>query len=106
MEEAAPSNPTPRTIMVKERVKEEKTYMDARGYLVCEEVWVEREVEKTVTEAQAAAAASKPKVQIRAEMPKARLQRQGAERHGDGGRGDWREQGEEVGKGEGRAAAD
>ena len=70
--EAAPSNPTPRTIMVKERVKEEKTYMDARGYLVCEEVWVEREVEKTVTEAQAAAAASKPKVQIRAEQPKAR----------------------------------
>ena len=43
---------------VKERVKEEKTYMDARGYLVCEEVWVEREVEKTVTEAQAQAAAA------------------------------------------------
>lgn len=32
--------------MVKERVKEERTYQDARGYLVCEEVWVEKEVER------------------------------------------------------------
>ena len=42
--EAAPS--APRTYIVKERVKEERTYQDARGYLVCEEVWVEREVER------------------------------------------------------------
>ena len=32
----------------KERVKEEKTFMDERGYLVCQEVWVEREVKREV----------------------------------------------------------
>ena len=46
LEAAAAPAPTPRTHIVKERVKEERTFMDERGYLVCEEVWVEREVER------------------------------------------------------------
>ena len=32
--------------LVKERVKEEVTYMDERGYMVTEEKWVEKEVMK------------------------------------------------------------
>ncbi|KAL1521019.1 hypothetical protein AB1Y20_022575 [Prymnesium parvum] len=44
--EEAPSKP--RVRMVKERVREERTYMDERGYMVCEEVWVEKEVEREV----------------------------------------------------------
>jgi hypothetical protein len=61
---AAPSHVTPRTIIVKERVKEERTHMDERGYLVCEEVWVEKEVEKEVP-----AEAPKPRF-IAPQMPK------------------------------------
>lgn len=55
---APASTAAPRTIIVKERVKEERTYQDARGYLVCEEVWVEREVEREVKEAPAKPKAS------------------------------------------------
>ena len=42
--EAAAS--APRKVIVKEKVKEERTFQDERGYLVVEEVWVEKEVEK------------------------------------------------------------
>ena len=55
---APASTAAPRTIIVKERVKEERTFQDARGYLVCEEVWVEREVEREVKEAPAKPKAS------------------------------------------------
>ncbi|EOD40902.1 hypothetical protein EMIHUDRAFT_222305 [Emiliania huxleyi CCMP1516] len=48
-EEAAPTRT--RTVTVKERVREEVTYMDERGYMVCEEKWVEREVEKQAPQA-------------------------------------------------------
>ena len=57
---------TPRTIIVKERVKEERTYTDARGYLVCEEVWVEREVEREMPAAPPKSSASQGLVRERA----------------------------------------
>eukprot|EP00316_Scyphosphaera_apsteinii_P023247 CAMPEP_0119311670 /NCGR_PEP_ID=MMETSP1333-20130426/23324_1 /TAXON_ID=418940 /ORGANISM="Scyphosphaera apsteinii, Strain RCC1455" /LENGTH=572 /DNA_ID=CAMNT_0007316105 /DNA_START=33 /DNA_END=1751 /DNA_ORIENTATION=+ len=44
----APPTDVMRTHIVKERVREERTYMDERGYMITEAVWVEREVEKEV----------------------------------------------------------
>ena len=70
---SAAAGPTPRTHIVKERVKEEKTYMDERGYLVCEEVWVEKEVEREVSSysTSSASATSKLKPSV-SSAPKAR----------------------------------
>ena len=43
---AAAASAGPRMRLIKERVKEEVTYMDERGYMVTEEKWVEKEVMK------------------------------------------------------------
>ena len=43
---AAAASAGPRMRLVKERVEEEVTYMDERGYMVTEERWVEKEVMK------------------------------------------------------------
>jgi len=75
--DAPPTKPTPRTHMVKERVKEEKTYQDARGYLVCEEVWVEREVERELPDWPSAGGSSKPKPTLKAQMPSAKPKAKG-----------------------------